>query len=334
MFRTVVAIVCCCFCCIPWVHGMCQSVSLKAEVTRCMADATGPFLRPLPASCVDVADDVTFSCDDLIAVSGRTSYDAMAQQFPSLVLPELAESTFGVTQVTTVQPNVVSATWNVTFTSDALTTLVWWCRALGVKVEFFNLLDKERMRSMFSWQAFRTFLERILYTGVARLPHAVIVGKTDFVFDEIDDTVTASPATDGATRKRYRLRSSTERLNLIRCVDQEVLKNRKLATDLLEFLDARRPPAIGLNDWNDLLTRRVNTRSVGGMGQFDIDGLEGEQQAELLGVANRVLGWSTALVLALGLAFSTSAMNKVFFYQRQGREREISTSVQDSDDYF
>ena len=66
------------------------------------------------------------------------------------------------------------------------------------------------------------------------------------------------------------------------------LKNRKLATDLLEFLDARRPVSVGISQWNNLVVTRVNTRSVPGMVQFDVDGLEGERQTELLEGANKV----------------------------------------------
>ena len=47
-----------------------------------------------------------------------------------------------MTSVTTIRPNVVSVTWNVTFVSDSVTSLVWWCRALGVKVTFFDILDR------------------------------------------------------------------------------------------------------------------------------------------------------------------------------------------------
>ena len=312
------------------VHGL--GNSLRSEVARCIADTKGPFLLPSPTSCIEIANNVAFTCDNLLAVSGAAEYSELARQFPTQVLQELSEATFGLTAVTTVQPNVVSATWNVTFTSDALTTLVWWCRFFGATVEYFNVLDKERVRSTFSWRAFRIFLDRLLYMGVARLPHAVIMGKTELVFDEVDTA--AVPHIDGAAPKRYRLVSSKETLNLVRLIDLEVLKNRKLATDLLEFLDARRPPSIGLNEWNDLLTRRINTRSVPGMGQFDVDGLESEQQSELLTVANRALGWATAAVLVLGLAFSTSAMNKVFFYQQQGRERAASSVMRETDSYF
>jgi hypothetical protein len=69
--------------------------------------------------------------------------------------------------------------------------------------------------------------------------------------------------------------SSKEKINLVRSIDAGLLKNRKLATDLLQFLDSRKPSTVSLNDWNDVLVERVPTRGVPGMGQFDIDGLEG-----------------------------------------------------------
>ena len=44
-----------------------------------------------------------------------------------------------------------------------------------------------------------------------------------------------------------------------------------------------------MSQWNNLVVTRVNTRSVPGMGQFDVDGLEGERQNELLEGANKVM---------------------------------------------
>jgi hypothetical protein len=183
-----------------------------------------------------------------------------------------------------VRQNVIQVQWNVSFVPDSLISLVWFSRRIPfTKTVFFNVLNKEKIRSLFSWAAFGKFLERILCTGIILLPHAVIVGSTELSFKELDcvtdssEKLLSSEVKDNLIKKQktWVLFSSKESINLVRSIDSGILKNRKLAADLLQFLDARKPANLDLSDWNDILLDRINTRSVPGMGQFDIDGLEG-----------------------------------------------------------
>ena len=161
---------------------------------------------------------------------------------------------------------------------DSLTSLVWWCRALGVKVTFFDILDRERVRSPFSWEALRLFLARLLTQGneitcvfhvfaplstsllshcslltchipslhlifpislshyhcpyitpitlgVALLPHAVVVGNTEFVFRDTSQIAQSNPTNASQTSQsnpapRYLLTSSVEKLSLVRAIDR------------------------------------------------------------------------------------------------------------------
>ena len=64
--------------------------------------------------------------------------------------------------------------------------------------------------------------------------------------------------------KTYKLISSKETLNLIRSIDNNTLKNRKLAIDLLEYIDSCKPPSIGMDAWNDAIVRRVDLKGVPG----------------------------------------------------------------------
>ena len=176
--------------------------------------------------------------------------------------------------------------------SDSITSLVWWCRALGVKVSFFDILDRwrlsfpphlccinfyltiipeksivllffllfgiilngwfflsylplsltiwkthvvilqptdwlnrERVRSSFSWEALRLFLVRVLTQGVALLPHAVIVGNTEFVFRDTSQNAQSNPPepsqiVQSNSAPRYLLTSSVEKLSLVRAIDR------------------------------------------------------------------------------------------------------------------
>ena len=249
---------------------------------------------------VRVCKNVEFTTD-LVRGEGAEEYTAMAQSWSEACATELSEASTSVTKVAMVRQNVVSIQWNVTYVPDALISLVWIARLIpGAKLSFFNVLDKERVRSSFSWVSFRVFLERILYKGVVLLPHAVILGSTELSFREeigsggLDSSTVSSGSgsiAEGTSINRgvlspllpkiqpnqriWILTGSKEKINLVRSIDGGLLKNRKLATDLLQFLDARKPATVSLADWNDVLVNRINTRSVPGMGQFDIDGLEG-----------------------------------------------------------
>lgn len=289
------------------VTGLSSSADLTVAVFEYLRRSNGnvfPFIKDgqleEEKGTVRICKNVEFTTD-LVRGEGAEEYAAMAQSWSEACATELSEASTFVARVAMVRQNVVNIQWNVTYVPDALISLVWIARLIpGAKLSFFNVLDKERVRSSFSWVSFRLFLERILYKGVVLLPHAVILGSTELSFrEEIGsggpDTSTASSGSDSIAegtlinrgglsslppkvqpnQRIWTLTSSKEKINLVRSIDGGLLKNRKLATDLLQFLDARKPATVSLADWNDVLVDRINTRSVPGMGQFDIDGLDG-----------------------------------------------------------
>ncbi|KAJ1422215.1 hypothetical protein B484DRAFT_452455 [Ochromonadaceae sp. CCMP2298] len=77
----------------------------------------------------------------------------------------------------------------------------------------------------------------------------------------------------------YSLVSQRDSLKLVSSINSGVLQNRKLATDVLQYLDASKPPFLSQDDWNDLIIRYVKYSSVPGMKLFDIEGLEPEGAA-------------------------------------------------------
>jgi hypothetical protein len=239
-----------------------------------------PDLLLSDSDTVSISSKIIFT-NDLIKGQGIAEYEAMAQAWKDACLVELPEATSNINKVTMVGQNFVNVDWNVTFVPDSLGSLLWFCRRLpGVQITFFDVLNKERIVSKFSWVALRSFFERILYTGVALLPHAVIVGRTELTFRELsendrlqDDSSEGGLEILSSASKRWQLVSSKEKINLVRSIDSGTMKNRKLAIDLLQFLDARRPVTVGLQEWNDVLVGRISTKGIPGMGQFDIDGL-------------------------------------------------------------
>ena len=167
---------------------------LIASVQQLLSSPSGlssPFIyRPdllsRDSDTVSVSSTVTFT-NDLVKGRGIAEYEAMAQAWKDACLVELPEATSNINRVTMVGQNFVNVDWNVTFVPDSLGSLVWFCRRLpGVQTTFFDVLNRERVVSKFSWIALRSFFERILYTGVALLPHAVIVGRTELAFRELD----------------------------------------------------------------------------------------------------------------------------------------------------
>jgi hypothetical protein len=298
-----------------------QKNDLTASVRRCLLskdNLVAPFVFESFGDGICIDKDISFSTD-ILKGSGREEYVSMTSNWFTTCMAELSDAQCSVNRLSIVDRNLVRLQWNVTFVPDSLTSLAWFGKTFpGLRVSYFNVLDKERQRSQFSWEALKMFFGRIITSGEVRLPHAVIVGTTDLFFS--DDNI-APPAADNTLlspeRPRWRLVALKEKLNLVKSIDSGILKNRKLATDLLEFIDARRPPSIGLNEWNDIIVSRINTRSVPGMGQFDIDGLEAERQTELVSASNRILGWATAVVLLFGVMSATVVFDKIFLYQER-----------------
>ena len=75
----------------------------------------------------------------------------------------------------------VQVKWNVTFVPYTIKSLYNLKYILpGVQLQFYNLLDRENFVSSFSWTAFIKLLKMLLLEGKLILPHAVIVGTTDY----------------------------------------------------------------------------------------------------------------------------------------------------------
>ena len=64
--------------------------------------------------------------------------------------------------------------------------------------------------------------------------------------------------------------------------------------------------------WNDVITERIDTRKVPGMGQFDIDGLEGTNEENIQTVSNTFLKLSLPLGL-ITVIFSGYLWNQILF---------------------
>lgn len=141
-------------------------------------------------------------------------------------------------------------------------------------------------------------------TGELLLPHAVIVGSSEMTFKRQN---TSEEGSDSLV-----LVAQKDSLKLIKSLDAGYLKNRKLTTDLLEFCDKTRPSSFEFEKWNDMITKRIDVRKVPGMGQFDIDGLDGTNEENIKSVSNTFLRLSLPLALVTVL-FSGYLWNQILF---------------------
>mmetsp|Transcript_12074 Transcript_12074/g.18069 ORF Transcript_12074/g.18069 Transcript_12074/m.18069 type:complete len:223 (-) Transcript_12074:53-721(-) len=152
------------------------------------------------------------------------------------------------------------------------------------------------------------------------------------IFNQPSKLIQLSPTQTASTEERrtWVLIEHKERLPLVAMMANGLLQNRRMARDLVEFLDADKPNTLDVNEWNDVIVRNLNLKSVPGMGQFDIDGLESSQQEGLLRFSSQVLGAATAIVLILAACSFTVVMDKVFLFQdRQALQNRIDLMSND-----
>jgi hypothetical protein len=162
-----------------------------------------------------------------------------------------------------------------------------------MKVTFYDLLDRVELASAFSWRAAFSLLARAVATGVLPLPQACIRGTAALTFAPAD----ASGAGDTPQLLRH-----VERLELTPVFAAGRARNRRVARDLISFLDGRRPPGTSQSEWDASMHTALSLQSVPGLGQFDIDGLTGDDRVRLFDDVSTLLTFATLLVLVFGAA--------------------------------
>lgn len=284
---------------------------LQREVEAAMA--LSPYIDP---SILTIDNDLNYS-SDLLKFRGYVEYAAQQRDFGRFVLPQLRNARYSLERVAALSNGRFTAQWNVTYAPDGIAgfLLVATLLPMLIKVEPFDILDREGFKASFSWEQLRAFAARTLSTGRMRLPHAVIKGQTELVFVQQPiqqtDTAAAAAATGVSGKPSLVLVRHKESLSLVRSIAVGRLKNRLLVGHLLEYLSACRPQSIDFETWENLIASSVKYLSVPGMRQFDVDGLEGEDQQRLLEAGGGLLGLFTFMVLLFGLAFATAVINKL-----------------------
>jgi hypothetical protein len=287
------------------------------QLRHVLRDSRKPFLADGDHPDILIDDDIRLSTD-VITQAGKADYDAYTKQWTSSLQTQCVDSRYNLLRVSTlVGDTKYVANWNVTFVPDAVAGIAFFSRLIpGWRLQYFDILAKEREISVFSWAKFRQFLWTAVTTGRVSLPYAVIVGQTEFTFQKSGGTSNGKDSKSENGSPAMILVEQREKLDLVRSLDSGILKNRKLANDLRTYLDIVKPPTIGLNEWDDILVRRLDFRAVPGMNPLDVDGLQPEQQENLLQNSSRLLSVATGAVLFFGIIYAIIVLNKVLLYQQ------------------
>jgi hypothetical protein len=268
------------------------------------------FVRPDTAGLLpceaDVSDDVVF-VSDLAQFQGkerlRNAFRAWNTAWTGDV--DFHESRWSVTRVSSLAQNTVAVSWRVRWVPLSVLPFVRLAKLFGLRVAYFDLLDRYTQVSVFSWGKLFAALARAVQTGELRLPEAAVTGRTLLTCDG-----------DG------RVSRIEERLDLMPEFQAQRVRNRRVARDTADWLSEWR----GMPDAD--VSAALSLNAVPGMGQFDIDGLDPETQSQRIDDVGAVLGLATVVVLAVGLTFAKLRADEV---ARVRQEREWLQPGDDAD---
>jgi hypothetical protein len=236
----------------------------------------------------------------LLEVTGAESVGALCERFIGTEDRELLECERAATRVSRVSPTEIIARWETCFVP---TKLHWMVRLAsvwpGVTVEYYDILDRMDRRSRFTWRGLFDVFKTAALKKKMRVPYAKIKGTTRLRFQRAPNGDAEEPSTPS-----FSLLSTEETIELVGFINAERVQNKRLARDVLAFLDTRKPPNVSLEAWDERVDTSLKWRLVPGMGQFDVDGLEDAQDRnEVFADAMVVLAFGTVVLLTFAWAF-------------------------------
>ena len=229
----------------------------RVQAWLAAADAT-----MLPAAAC--APGITFRGDLTgSSLKGASAYGAAAAEWRAtceeLLGPGYETS---VTRVARLSDNEVSVRWRAAWPPDKTRWLENLARLLRWRVERFDL--EPTRESAFSFAAVARVFATAASTGVLRLPTACLEAQAVLTLDETTGLCV----------------SHRERLDALGLARASRLRNRRVAADLAEFLDLRRPPAVDSDDWAAEVAASA-LAGVPGAGVLDIEPLADERESTI-----------------------------------------------------
>jgi len=282
-----------------------------------VTDAGSPFFLSSPAS---VSPHVIYRLEPGVAPGGgalwscvgERAYSTVARRWRSTARSELWECEQRVMRCSRTGPDEAVVRWETEYIPAKLRWLWDLGQAWpGVEVTTYDILDRMGELSRFSWKGLFTLFFRAAVKGEMRLPAALIQSTSRLRFSRDsggsagvagqEETALSTDAGGGLL-----LVSHEETVDLIACVNTDRVKNRRVARDLLEYLDTRKPPDTSLEAWDNAVEDAVRYSAVPGMGMFDVDGLEdAEDRAGVYADAAAVLAFGVVIVLTFGVGFGS-----------------------------
>ena len=242
-------------------------------------------------------EDIAENCvhvTDIRATRGRDDVAAMHERYVERARTDLREVSHATVSLRAVARNEYVVQWSTTFVPEKMKFLydlaLNW--PLGtLEIEKKDILDRQGEISKFTYRALFALLKRAALEGKMRIPIAKIEGASRLVFD-------------GGKLERHE-----ESLTLVSAINAGRVRNKRVARDLLEYLDCRKPPGTSLEAWDDAVLEKCDYYSVPGMRQLDVDGMD--ETSSNVEDATAVLGFFTLVTIAFGFGFGAWYMHGV-----------------------
>lgn len=187
-----------------------------------------------------------------------------------------------IERVSVIERNTYVVLWTVTFVPEKITWLYEVAISVNAEITRKDILDKMGERTKFTYRALFQTLTKLFLKKRLIIPVAKIEGRSTLMF------------TDGE------LFSHEESLTLVKCINKNEVKNKRVMRDVLEYLDCRKPRGKDFREWDILVEEKLDIYSVPGMRTLDVDGLEDFQQQANIEDATAFLGFMTVIVLGFG----------------------------------
>jgi hypothetical protein len=147
--------------------------------------------------------------------------------------------------------------------------------------------------STFRWRALFNLFANCWRTGKLRIPESAIEGTWKL-------KLSASGS----------LQSISERTWLIPLFQQLRVKNRRLAKDMLLWMEVKQPAGLSFTEWDRTAIDTLKIGEVPGMGQFDVDGLDEAGRDDVYSSILFVMGFVTIILLCFGLSYALVLSSK------------------------
>ena len=226
----------------------------------------------------------------------EASRHGVARQQLSLRRTRLSAAGYSerVVKTSQLQSNQLDVQWRARWMPRQLQWLEAFGNAWpGVRVQYYDLLDRYDQQSEFRWRALFNLFARAVQTGVLRIPESAIEG-----------TLSLTVSTDG------RIEAIRERIGLVPLFRNLKVKNRRLARDMLLWQEMRQPADVSYSKWDEMVMSDMLLEEVPGMGQFEVDGLDADGRDNAYASVFLVMAFAFVVLISFGVSYGMVHMQQ------------------------